>query len=124
MISDTDLHKAANGGPAKKVVQRNRPRWWTAKKFCLLVFITANAVAWPLVLTRWGGQILPTIRLKATDKPMVTGIIYDPGKSSAIVLGTVVREGDVVEGYKVTKIYQNRIEFEKDGTILEKRVNE
>jgi hypothetical protein len=124
MISDTDLLKAVNGGPTTKVVQRNRPRWWSAKKFCLLVFITANAAAWTLILTRWGGQIIPTIRTKAPDKSMVTGIVYDPGKPSAIVLGTVVHEGDVVGGYKVTKIHKNRVELEKEGIIIEKQVDE
>jgi hypothetical protein len=54
---------------------------------------------------------------------MVTGIVYNRQNRSAIVRGRVVHEGDVVAGYKVVKIYKDKIEFEKNGKTIIKHLN-
>ena len=51
----------------------------------------------------------------------LTGILYsdDP---SAIVNGEIVKEGDMINGAKVIKIYRDKVEFEEDGEKWTKRV--
>lgn len=54
---------------------------------------------------------------------VLQGIIYDKsGLSFAIVNGTVVKTGDMVEGYQVLKIDKNKIIFIKDGQLSEVRL--
>lgn len=45
----------------------------------------------------------------------VTGILFYMDKGAALVLGDVIREGDVVRGVTVVRIMPNYVEFEKQG---------
>jgi hypothetical protein len=65
-------------------------------------------------------DFLPTF----TNKVVVTAIVYGEENASAIVCGNVVREGDVIEGCKVVKIYEDKVEFEKKGKTFTKKMNE
>jgi hypothetical protein len=45
----------------------------------------------------------------------VTGIVMYMGKGAALVLGDVVREGDMVRSVTVARITPDYVEFEKQG---------
>jgi type II secretory pathway component PulC len=40
-----------------------------------------------------------------------------------MVSDRIVREGDMVNGYKVVKIHRDKVEFERNGKIFTKQVN-
>ena len=65
-------------------------------------------------------DFLPT----STNKVVVTAIVYGEENASAVVSGSVVHEGDIVEGFKVVKIYEDKVEFEKKGKSFTKQVYE
>ncbi len=44
----------------------------------------------------------------------VTGIFYNPPKSSAVIGGEIVHEGDTILGVRVVRINKENIEFEKN----------
>jgi hypothetical protein len=44
--------------------------------------------------------------------------ISDSGKSSIFVQGNSAREGDIIDGFKILKIYPDKVEFEKDGKTV------
>ena len=51
-----------------------------------------------------------------TKKLLVEGIVWDSGKNSiAIINGTVVRQGDKIEGYQVLEIRKDGVLLERDG---------
>ena len=45
---------------------------------------------------------------------LVTGILYSENKPSAIIGNRIVHEGDTLYGIKVIKIYEDKVEFEKN----------
>lgn len=65
----------------------------------------------------------PLLEYLTSNKGLVTGIIYDAENPSAIVCGQVVHEGDVVHGYKVLKIYKEKVELNKKGKLIVKEVH-
>jgi len=54
----------------------------------------------------------------------VTGIVLYMGKGAALVLGDVVREGDVVRGITVVRIMPDYVEFEKQGRKWKQEVGQ
>ena len=54
-------------------------------------------------------------KLLAPEPTVVTGISYAEEDPSAIVGYDIVREGDMIHGVRVVKIYRDKVEFEKDG---------
>jgi hypothetical protein len=61
----------------------------------------------------------------ALSKPCVIGgIFYSADKPSAMIGGTIVHEGDVLQGVRVVKIYSDRIELEKNGNKWSQKVLE
>ncbi|MHC4112258.1 MAG: hypothetical protein ACYSUY_14390 [Planctomycetota bacterium] len=149
MVTDTDLAKGELGQPEtgakqpksgikqpeKKVVsdwrrQTTNPTWASQstnknKKliYFLMAIVTLGAVGyylWTADLISPALDILPIGKMKVT----VTAILYDEENASAIVDGSVVREGDVIEGYKVVKIHKDEVEFEKKGKRFTKKIYE
>jgi len=55
----------------------------------------------------------------AVEAPRVEAIcVSDSGKSSIYVQGEFAYEGDIVDGFRILKIYANKIVFEKDGQTI------
>ncbi len=54
----------------------------------------------------------------------VDGVIYGLEDSSVLIDGQIIKEGEKIYGVTVTKIYRNKVEFEKDGKRWEQRVQE
>ena len=143
-LAEGDLGKAESGAkgpepvaeqPEKKVVSDWRrqtidPKWATSssrrntKFWVFLMAIVALCVAgyfvWSMDLMSSALDFLPT----STSKIIVTAIVYGEENASAVVSGTVVHEGDTVEGCKVVKIYEDKIEFERKGKTFTKQVNQ
>ena len=46
---------------------------------------------------------------------VIKGILHNENNPSALLGTKLVHEGDVISGAKVTKIYRDRVELEKDG---------
>jgi type II secretory pathway component PulC len=46
---------------------------------------------------------------------VISGIVYSQDKSSAVVDGKIVRQGDLLGGIKIAKIHRDHIEFEGQG---------
>lgn len=61
---------------------------------------------------------------KSYKEGTVTGIMFYMDKGAAIMLGDVIREGDVVRGVTVVKITPRYIEFEKQGNKWKQGVGE
>jgi hypothetical protein len=47
---------------------------------------------------------------------VVTAIVYNEEKPSAVIDSKLVHIGDVIDGVKVVGIYRDRVEFDKNGT--------
>lgn len=126
---------AANEQPEKKVVsdwrrQTIEPKWASSssgrnmKLWLILMVIGILGVAgyfvWSAGLMSSALDFLPT----STSKIMVTAIVYGEESASAVVSGSVVHEGDTIEGCKVVKIYEDKVEFERKGKSFTKQVNQ
>jgi len=149
MVTDTDLAKGELGQPEtgakqpksgikqpeKKVVSDWRrqtvdPKWasQSTKKnkkliYFLMAIVTLGAVGyyiWTADLISPALEFLPI----STKKVVVTAIVYGEENASAIVSGSVVHEGDVIEGYKVVKIHRDEVEFERKGKRFTKKIYE
>ena len=55
---------------------------------------------------------------------MVTGVIYSPPNSSAVVGDAVVREGDAIGDIAVVAIQSNAVEFSRAGVTWQQEVLE
>ena len=55
---------------------------------------------------------------------VVTGILYIPGDSSAIVEGIIVRQGDTINGAEVIGIEKFYVEFKKNGVQWKQKVRQ
>lgn len=51
----------------------------------------------------------------------VTGIVYGKDKQFALINHQVMKPGDVLQGVTITKIYQNVVDFEKNGAVWQQR---
>lgn len=149
MVTDTDLAKGGLGPPEKEAKQpkarakepekkvvsdwrrgATAPKWSDRSSrrnktfwFILMAIVVLGAVGyylWTADLISPALDILPIGRIKVT----VTAILYDEENASAIVDGIVVREGDIIEGYKVVKIHEDEVEFEKKGKRFTKKIYE
>ncbi len=148
MVTDTDLAKGGLGPPEteakqpkaraeepeKKVVsdwrrQTCSPKWADGKSrrnkkfwFFLMAIVVLGGVGYYL----WTADLIsPALDFLPTGKKVVvTAILYGEENASAIVSGSVVHEGDVIEGYKVVKIHKDEVEFEKKGKRFTKKIYE
>jgi hypothetical protein len=139
MISDTDLVKGDLSQPEaeeeqseKKVVSDWRRQSLTPKErvpssknkkvwFFLMVIVVLGAVGYYLWTT---DLISPALDILPTSSVKVTAIVYGEENASAIVDGSVVREGDIIEGCKVVKIHREEVEFERKGKRFTKKIYE
>jgi len=57
---------------------------------------------------------------KATQKVLISSIVYSADKASVVIDDRIVHEGDTVGGVTVVKIFKDRVLFEKEnaGTTL------
>ncbi len=55
---------------------------------------------------------------------LVTGIVFNHQRSTAMVGNRIVHEGDVIRHVKVTRIYRDRVEFEANGRKWTQRLFE
>jgi hypothetical protein len=65
--------------------------------------------------------------LKPEPEPthgLVAGIVYSADKPSAIVDRQIVRQGDVIYGAAVVKIYKDKVKFSKNGKNWEQKVQQ
>lgn len=84
------------------------------------VLCVAGYFVWSMDLMSSALEYLPT----STSKVIVTAIVYGDESASAVVSGSVVHEGDTVEGCKVVKIHADKVEFERKGKSFTKQVNQ
>lgn len=54
----------------------------------------------------------------------VTGILYSEDKPTIVIGEQMLQEGDIIHGVKVIKIYEDKVEFEKDGKRWIQKVQE
>lgn len=142
MVTDNDLAKGDLGQPEAKVEQPEKkvvsdwrrqtstPKWSNASSrrnikfwFFLMAIVVLGGVGyylWKADLISPALDILPIGNINVT----VTAILYDEENASAIVDGSVVREGDVIEGYKVVRIHRDEVEFEKKGKRFTRKIYE
>jgi hypothetical protein len=149
MVTDTDLAKGGSGQPEKgakqpksgieqaekKVVsdwrrQTCEPKWASRssrKKKKLFIFLMAIVALGAVGYYLWTADLIPSsldFLPTFTSKVVVTAIVYGEENASAIVSGKVVREGDVIEGCKIVKIHEDKVEFEKKGKTFTKKIGE
>lgn len=136
MVSDTDLAKGEFAQPKEEMVPRRagvkeivQPKKSTSapkKRVTLWVVMAANVILCMVVYYLWTTDKNPFTLgfLKKHNKVMVTGIIYNVENPSAIVSGKIVHESDTIGGYKVIKIYRDKVEFERKGESFTKQVRQ
>jgi hypothetical protein len=93
----------------------------------IVLIVLGSAMAWGIASRLWpksksGVGIAPKAaavsRKKITYSPKeikLTAILYSEEKSSAIINGKIVKEGDTINGAKVVKIHADGVELERDG---------
>jgi hypothetical protein len=121
--------------PEKKVVsdwrrQTIEPKWAgqsSRRNMKLWFFMMAIGILGVAGYFVWSADLMSSVMdflPTSTSKVIVTAIVYGEESASAVVSGNVVHEGDTVEGCKVVKIYQDKVEFERKGKLFSKKVNE
>jgi hypothetical protein len=141
MVSDTDLRKGELRPPemeveqpAREVAQPKKSIPSSQKNVKLkLFFLTVIVILGMVVYYLWTADLIsPILESLPTYKVLVkapleqgwlTSIVYSDENATAMVSDRIVHEGDVVDGYKVVKIYRDKVEFEKNGKIFTKQVN-
>ena len=123
MMSDADLGGGNIVRPKVDVMQpKRKPLLFKKRKFWLL--LVANLIIYSVVFAFWIDVTKNRIwDLLTANRSMVSGIIYNSEEPCAIVYGEVAHEGDKVNGYKVVKIYKDKVELEKGGKNLVKAVH-
>ena len=67
---------------------------------------------------QWKRPALKENTVTTKPKPthgIVGGILYDKDNPSAIIDSKILKEGDTIHGVKVIKIYEDKVEFEKNS---------
>jgi hypothetical protein len=123
MVSDTDLTRGKVTQPQREVVQPKKNISLPKRRVKFWLLLLANMILLIYVCYRWvPRKCIPTPKFFTNNKIIVSGIMYYAENPSAIICGEVVREGDEINGYKVVKIHKEKVELEKDGKYLIKRV--
>jgi len=141
MVSDTDLGKGELRPPemeveqpAREVAQPKRSIPSSKKNVKLkLFFMMVIVILGMVVYYLWTADLIsPILESLPINKALVktpleqgwlTSIVYSEENASAMVSNRIVHEGDMVNGYKVVKIHRDKVEFEKNGTIIIKQLN-
>ena len=147
MVSDTDLVKVELRQPemeveqprkravqpAREVAQPKRSIPSSKKSVKLSLFLMVIVVLGIVVYYLWTADLIsPILESLPINKVFVktplepgwlTLIVYSEENASAMVSNRIVHEGDMVNGYKVVKIHRDKVEFEKNGTIIIKQLN-
>jgi hypothetical protein len=63
-------------------------------------------------------------RVKVPPKGIITGIVRSGDSATAVVGTQIVREGETIDGVRVVKIHDDRVEFEKAGQRWTQKLNE
>jgi hypothetical protein len=63
-------------------------------------------------------------RVKVPPKGIITGIVRSGDSATAVVGTQIVREGETIDGVRVIKIHDDRVEFEKAGQRWTQKLNE
>jgi len=140
MVSDTDLRKGELRPPemeveqpAREVAQPKRSIPSSKKPVNLkLFFLMFIVILGMVVYYLWTADLIsPILESLPINKGLVktpleqgwlTSIVYSEENASAMVSNKIVHEGDMVKGYKVLKIHRDKVEFEKNGTIIIKQL--
>ncbi|KPJ65869.1 MAG: hypothetical protein AMJ43_09725 [Coxiella sp. DG_40] len=121
---DTDWEGQKIVRPKVDGMQPKRKPLPLKKKIKFWLLLVANLIIYSLVLAFWIDEGKNHIlELLTANRGMVSGIIYNADEPCAIVYGEVAHEGDMINGYKVVKIYKDKVELEKDGKSLVKAVH-
>jgi hypothetical protein len=130
MVSDADLARGTSVGTAKEAARpaarglqpKSRRPGKKGTKFLFL--LAGNLIFWAVVYYLWTANENSRIRVFCTfNKGIVTGILYNRENPSAVVCGQVVGEGEIARGYKVIKIYKDKVELEKEGKRITRSVH-
>ena len=139
MVSDTDLGKGElrqpemeveqprrrAAQPAREDAQPKRSMLSSIKSMKLKLFLMVIVILGIAVYYLWTADLISPIleSLHTNKEVVVTSIVYSEENASAMVSDRIVREGDMIDGYKVVKIHRDKVEFEKNGRIFTKQVN-
>ncbi|MEN6385822.1 MAG: hypothetical protein ABFD79_11585 [Phycisphaerales bacterium] len=72
-------------------------------------------------------QKLKNNQLQAQTAPthgLITAIMISEDKTSAVINGQIAHNNDIIDGVRINKIYSDKIEFEKNGTKWEQKVQQ
>lgn len=140
MVSDTDLRKGELRPPEMEVEQPAREvaqpkssipssqKNVKLKLFFLMVIVILGMVVYYLWTADLISPILESLPINRGlvntpfEQGWLTSIVYSEENASAMVSNKIVHEGDMVNGYKVVKIHRDKVEFEKNGTIIIKQL--
>lgn len=140
MVSDTDLRKGELRPPEMEVEQPAREvaqpkksipssqKNVKLKLFFLMVIVILGMVVYYLWTADLISPILESLPINKglvktpLEQGWLTSIVYSEENASAMVSNKIVHEGDMVNGYKVLKIHRDKVEFEKNGTIIIKQL--
>ncbi len=62
--------------------------------------------------------------LNTAAQKTVTGIVFSEDKPSVVIGSQLMREGDIIRGVRIAKIYKDKVEFEKNGVTWTQAVRE
>ena len=68
--------------------------------------------------------VRPAIAYRDYGIGLIEGVVYTEDDSSALIDGRIIKEGEMIHGASIIKIYRDRVELEKDGKIWEQHVGE
>lgn len=124
MMSDADYQERKIIQPEINAVRPKRKPSPLKKRKKFWLLLAANLLVYSVFFSFWIDSARNRIwELLTANRSMVSGIIYNAEEPCAIIYGEVVHEGDKVNGYRVVRIYKDKVELEKDGQNLVKAVH-
>jgi len=93
-------------------------------KTVLLVLVAVCAMTGMILYSRWKAEKEAAVEPEVPKRGVVVGISYAEERPSAVIDEQIVYEGDVMHGVKIIKIYEDEVEFEKDGERWRQKVQE
>jgi len=107
---------------------KQKKRWFLKAELVILAcaicigiikLVTVDIDSTKATFTKQVVRIKPNSADSSKETPRIEVIgISGSGESFVIVEGKLAHEGDIINGFRILKIYPDRVEFEKNGKIV------
>jgi len=120
-ISDSELANVKVGSSPSSKAGSNRSSK-KSNRFGRLTLLIGILIVWTIVFNSLSPHVNWWWNSVTAKNATVTAISYDSEGPCAVVLGEIVHEGEIVKGFNIVKIHDDRVDFIKNGNHVTERV--